>query len=269
MGVPKKYLLILIAFTFLYSPLFSQETKESTQIEKEYQFLKEQNAQYLNFLKEEQEKHRTYLMELLKTSSWVVGSAFALVIALFSYLGFQSFREFNRYLQEKLTKIAIQKADEVTTDKFQKVLSQNVDHLQGQINLIRQYQNSRILFLGKKEELVEMETFELNIIQRLGLSNISKQDTVPQEQKLKNHDIIVYAYHPDTDTGEDIKLQKLITKMANVKCPLIVYTKQSSISPNDKKLLDTYKWYLVANMPLTLLGHLYNAANIFYTAKKD
>jgi len=195
----------------------------------------------------------------------IIGLAVVAVGILVGIFGYKSLQDIKGQIEKK----AELKAEELFATKFNTIFLDKFELLQQQLILLKRYQASRILFIGTQEKIVEWKEMEINLLQKIGLKNIAASEDI--NRTFLDIDVLVYQYRPNTD-GTDIILASLVQRLRErqVPLPLIVYVAAGQrMDADGEKLLQKYRWFIYANMPLTLLGHIYNAANVFHASNSQ
>ena len=107
----------------------------------------------------------------------------------------------------------------------------------------------------------ELKRFVIPILRNSHIDNVFYANSV-QTADFTGINLVVYC----DDFGKDsiyTSLPMLLRKLTISKIPLVIYGERRDQSKEEKDLLRQHKWYIFANMPLTLLNHIYSAATIF------
>ncbi|KAA3632560.1 MAG: hypothetical protein DWQ02_14570 [Bacteroidetes bacterium] len=250
-------LLPLILFFFITSTVFAQEQRQdSTQVQVEADKLYlEAVDKILELSRQEMTSFRQGINGYLKTGAWILGGA----LAVFGFLGYKNIWD----VRERMEKRAIEKSDKILTEKFESFVGEKVSFLQRQIDLGLRYQNSKVLFIGSAETIKQWDEFEMELLRKSGLDKLTTSEAT--NHSYLDVDVVVYRY--EAMEGGDEKLSDIVErlKQRNQPIPLIVYTGTDRMIQGDKKMLEEYGWFVLSNMPLTMLNHIYNAANLFHS----
>ena len=101
----------------------------------------------------------------------------------------------------------------------------------------------------------EMEN-EIKLLNSNGFLNVVNKGNYESFNPDDEHCIVVIGYHKSM-----AGLNELMSMIRNKCIPLIVYTFKQNvncISPEHKKLFDSYANLLYANFPLTLMNHIFS-----------
>ena len=80
---------------------------------------------------------------------------------------------------------------------------------------------------------------------------------------LTNHGLVIIGYAPGMPGLVDI-----VNAVKAKKIPLIVYTK-ARLAEDDQKLLETYPWYSLCNVPLRIVSDAFTILSTFPIPKND
>lgn len=132
--------------------------------------------------------------------------------------------------------------------------------LQKEMEKEQSYRYKRILFLVEDRELSEVDK-EMKILKKnFGDSNVEVTNDLKIEKN--QFDLIIFYIK---DVKEKEKLEKMLERF---KCnlnsiPIVVYTYNSNGRFVSSNILEKYKWYTFANMPVTLISNVYTILNVF------
>ncbi len=197
----------------------------------------------------------------LKLGIWVVGGAIGIALAILGFLKIKSLKD----LKEDMGKRVAAESERALSQKIEPLVGRNVNYLQRQIDLGLRYQNSKILFIGDKSTIEGWNKFEIQMLRNSGLNKIAFSEQI--NHTFLDVDVVVYRYQKAAKDGQgDPQLSELLDRLKSRQpIPLIVYTGTDRMDMKDKTKLEGYGWFVFANMPLTLLTHIYNTANMFYS----
>ena len=123
------------------------------------------------------------------------------------------------------------------------------------------FKDKKVLFIREHDQL-KIEN-EVNELKKRGIKNIKTQ-IADNIQELNNNecDLMIYYYDGNDKTKAEAKLNKIIEILKKYDeeqvIPLIIYNHNT----NPIKIKINYKNYLMANFPLTLIGHFNLAIRI-------
>lgn len=226
----------------------------------------EQQEQFIQFMLKEQEKHRSFLERMIDRSFRISGIILAVFLGIVAFFGLRSWKGMKTFLKEQVTYKWEREADKLLSEKLIEFEGGKLEPIKQQIKAAHAYQNSRILFVGAEEQLMELKRFVIDLLNYSGIQNtmMAKQ---ANHLNLADIDIIVHCYSQNGNGAGDPALVDLLMRIRDRTIPIVIYTNDRQQTDEERKLLDQHKWYVFANMPLTLLTQLYNTANIFYTAQ--
>ncbi|WP_131925497.1 hypothetical protein [Hazenella coriacea] len=196
----------------------------------------------------------------------------------------KEFGEAETNLQKKMDK-KIGIADQQISRFLEEQLKDHIEKVDALIRMSERecmYQKSRILVIGTDDQLKEMGEFELKAIRQRGINHIESINLNIEELKKKleqdSFDILIYHYLGKGGSNDDegivdpqVTVIVDLLKRNNQEIPLIVYTyygEHNWLHREDKKVVDSYRWAVMANMPVTLLGHLFTIAHAFHKEAK-
>ena len=220
----------------------------------------EQYKQMIEFIKSEfgtykeiANNDRQSFIQLV--NSFLIGlGLLAGVVSLILYWTFGQTRKevvstANEYLEKKI--------DEVITPMENKIDELNRIVL-SQIAL----KNSKLMFVGKNSKLEKMKKLEIKKIKE-GIEHVvlypCEKQNVCQAISAGNPDILVYCVD-NVENQEDLEQVEEISKFLSLndsEIPFIIYVKGKV----PDQLLSTYKWTITANMPATLISHIFSLSH--------
>lgn len=226
----------------------------------------EKQVQFIQFMLKEQEKHRSFLERMIERAFWISGLTLAIFLSIVTFFGLRSWKGMKSFLEEQVAYKWEKEADRLLSNKLIEFEGGKLEPIKQQIKAAHAYQNSRILFIGNGEQLNELKQFVIDLLNFSGIKNTMMVERASQ-YNLTGVDIIVYCYCKGKDGKEDSSLKNLLLRIQDRTIPIVIYTKDRQQTEEERALLQQHKWYVFANMPLTLLTQLYNTANLFYTTQ--
>lgn len=155
----------------------------------------------------------------------------------------------NEYLEKKI--------DEVITP-----MENKIDELNRIILSQIALKNSKLMFVGKNDKLEKMKELEIKKIKE-GIEHVvlypSEKQNVCQAISADNPDILVYCVD-NVENQEDLEQVEEISKFLSLndsEIPFIIYVKGRV----PDQLLSTYEWTITANMPATLISHIFSLSH--------
>lgn len=155
----------------------------------------------------------------------------------------------NEYLEKKI--------DEVITP-----MENKIDELNRIILSQIALKNSKLMFVGKNDKLEKMKELEIKKIKE-GIEHVvlypSEKQNVCQAISAGNPDILVYCVD-NVENQEDLEQVEEISKFLSLndsEIPFIIYVKGRV----PDQLLSTYEWTITANMPATLISHIFSLSH--------
>lgn len=155
----------------------------------------------------------------------------------------------NEYLEKKI--------DEVITP-----MENKIDELNRIILSQIALKNSKLMFVGKNSKLEKMKKLEIKKIKE-GIEHVvlypGEKQNVCQAISAGNPDILVYCVD-NVENQEDLEQVEEISKFLSLndsEIPFIIYVKGKV----PDQLLSTYKWTITANMPATLISHIFSLSH--------
>lgn len=155
----------------------------------------------------------------------------------------------NEYLEKKI--------DEVITP-----MENKIDELNRIILSQIALKNSKLMFVGKNDKLEKMKELEIKKIKE-GIEHVvlypCEKQNVCQAISAGNPDILVYCVD-NVENQEDLEQVEEISKFLSLndsEIPFIIYVKGKV----PDQLLSTYKWTITANMPATLISHIFSLSH--------
>ena len=155
----------------------------------------------------------------------------------------------NEYLEKKI--------DEVITP-----MENKIDELNRIILSQIALKNSKLMFVGKNSKLEKMKELEIKKIKE-GIEHVvlypCEKQNVCQAISAGNPDILVYCVD-NVENQEDLEQVEEISKFLSLndsEIPFIIYVKGKV----PDQLLSTYKWTITANMPATLISHIFSLSH--------
>lgn len=152
----------------------------------------------------------------------------------------------NKYLKEKV--------DEAITP-----MENRIDELNRIISSQVALKNSKLMFVGGKSKLEKMKKLEIKkikeVIENVVLYSYENQN-VCQTISAFNPDILVYCVDNSESKDELEKIEEIsiFLNQNDFGIPFIIYVKGRI--PDE--LLSTYAWTIPANMPATLISHIFS-----------
>lgn len=155
----------------------------------------------------------------------------------------------NEYLEKKI--------DEVITP-----MENKIDELNRIILSQIALKNSKLMFVGKNSKLEKMKELEIKKIKE-GIEHVvlypCEKQNVCQAISADNPDILVYCVD-NVENQEDLEQVEEISKFLSLndsEIPFIIYVKGKV----PDQLLSIYKWTITANMPATLISHIFSLSH--------
>ncbi|WP_126424847.1 hypothetical protein [Brevibacillus marinus] len=155
----------------------------------------------------------------------------------------------NEYLEKKI--------DEVITP-----MENKIDELNRIILSQIALKNSKLMFVGKNSKLEKMKKLEIKKIKE-GIEHVvlypNEKQNVCQAISAGNPDILVYCVD-NVENQEDLEQVEEISKFLSLndsEIPFIIYVKGRV----PDQLLSTYEWTITANMPATLISHIFSLSH--------
>lgn len=155
----------------------------------------------------------------------------------------------NEYLEKKI--------DEVITP-----MENKIDELNRIILSQIALKNSKLMFVGKNSKLEKMKELEIKKIKE-GIEHVvlypCEKQNVCQAISAGNPDILVYCVD-NVENQEDLEQVEEISKFLSLndsEIPFIIYVKGRV----PDQLLSTYEWTITANMPATLISHIFSLSH--------
>lgn len=155
----------------------------------------------------------------------------------------------NEYLEKKI--------DEVITP-----MENKIDELNRIILSQIALKNSKLMFVGKNSKLEKMKKLEIKKIKE-GIEHVvlypCEKQNVCQAISAGNPDILVYCVD-NVENQEDLGQVEEISKFLSLndsEIPFIIYVKGKV----PDQLLSIYKWTITANMPATLISHIFSLSH--------
>jgi hypothetical protein len=155
----------------------------------------------------------------------------------------------NEYLEKKI--------DEVITP-----MENKIDELNRIILSQIALKNSKLMFVGKNSKLEKMKKLEIKKIKE-GIEHVvlypCEKQNVCQAISAGNPDILVYCVD-NVENQEDLEQVEEISKFLSLndsEIPFIIYVKGKV----PDQLLSIYKWTITANMPATLISHIFSLSH--------
>ena len=155
----------------------------------------------------------------------------------------------NEYLEKKI--------DEVITP-----MENKIDELNRIILSQIALKNSKLMFVGKNSKLEKMKKLEIKKIKE-GIEHVvlypCEKQNVCQAISAGNPDILVYCVD-NVENQEDLGQVEEISKFLSLndsEIPFIIYVKGRV----PDQLLSTYEWTITANMPATLISHIFSLSH--------
>lgn len=217
--------------------------------------LDRQNDFYATVLKEQKE-HRAYLGHVLEKGIWAISVLFVVATAVFGFFGFNSWQSFKKAAEGKFSR----QADKLLTQQLAFFDKNRIEPLKQQLHVLQQYKSSTILFLGQTEVLNELKAFIEPIFNRSGMYDLVFSERL-NNGEFQNADIIVLHY----DSDYSISLETILRKLHQKVVPVVIYSpSRDRQTEAEQTALKLHQWYTFANMPLSLVTQIFNAASVFY-----
>ncbi|QKG83302.1 hypothetical protein GXN76_01675 [Kroppenstedtia pulmonis] len=305
-----RYGMLLIIFLMiagtLYSPLAFAEDKKEEKLadkveklereleklkakEESYDYLKEENRQYREFVEKEWDRFLEVFLILLPIIVTVIG-------AVLIFLDFKSMRDIRSRLneqkmqaenelskaREKIHEEAVQELNTVRQDtrkiaeqEFKGVLEKELDVLKHEVNSLNElaqresrFLQSNIIALSKGELeklLTPMKSKKINYYPlTTDLNQLLKQQEV---------DIIVYEYagskgQTDEVLGRILKILGKYEEDGKDSLPIVVYY-PDRVNNSDRDCLQDYKKFIIANTPVSLISNIYSLSHVFLSKSEE
>ncbi|KAF0994003.1 MULTISPECIES: hypothetical protein [Bacillaceae] len=155
----------------------------------------------------------------------------------------------NEYLEKKV--------DEAITP-----MENKIDELNRIILSQIALKNSKLMFVGKNSKLEKMKKLEIKKIKE-SIENVVlypyERQNVCQAISASNPDILVYCVD-NVENKEELEQVEEISKFLHLndfEIPFIIYVKGRLAD----QLLSIYTWTITANMPATLISHIFSLSN--------
>lgn len=248
---PKTFLIASLLALSL-SPLRGKDTTATLSPSVEhYQYLKEENQKFREFVENERKEHRQFLEDAYNRTTILISVFSGILAATGIFLGFLGFNRLKDVKDkalleyEKQIKVILQAALANTDQKIQA--------LQRLVNQEEMWISSRLRFIVPEKVI---PTFKKEELAYFGGEKPQFHVAPFQEQEdWGSFHAIIHYFDPD-DKGEDETLKKLLAQLKGQSIPLIVYTHGLWIEKNEtKKVLDAYQFNSPANNIITLLNN--------------
>lgn len=228
---------------------------QSLQAQKDnYDYLKQEMAEYRNFLEKQQEEHRKFL----ELCYGLVGGLIVVIGGILGLFGWKTIQDFkknvNEYCESHLIKLVDKKGEELILP---------LREVQRKIREETAYRNSAILVVAPEVRNTEIYEDLINPLSERGIKNIRIE---PQIDNLiasirDNYFRAIVRYYdpkPQGKDGNDLVLQRLVDLLtaANAHIPLIIYTSgvsDNKLSDIDNNKIKNYRYAVASNFCLTLL----------------
>lgn len=207
----------------------------------------------------EQKDHRDYLGHVLNKGIWTIGIFFGLITAILGFFGFKSWQNFKQSAEHMFSK----KAEDLLIQQIAIFDQKRIAPLKKQLDVLQQYKNAQILFLGESGLLNALKSFIQPIFHQSGMHDLVFANEL-NNTILKTADIIVLHYNPDYA----IDLITVLKSLKNRTVPVVIYSPDGKRqSPEERQALQIHQWYTFANMPLSLVTQIDHAASVFYGSR--
>lgn len=248
-------------------PETNPEGKNYEQIEKEYQFLKEEIRDFRDHIAMERQAHREFLEDTYSKLAWFIGVVAAVVGGIIIFFDFRTKKDIKDTVQRRFreyTKGLINEENEQ--------INISISDLKKIINRETNYLNKKIVFWGSEIDKSRFENRELELITTRGIKSIifaENQNDLNKLIKDEKIDLIIYYYNPTAEKIDPILHQLVSFLNGNKKrIPLLVYNYEKEgeagrLFSSDWKIVQTYPYQIVPNSPITLVNHLYTTINYF------
>lgn len=273
-----KILLILFINIFNFSILIAQQQFEKKinpmgekyeQIEKEYQFLKEEIRNFRDQIALERQAHREFLEDTYSKLAWFIGVVAAVVGGIIIFFDIRTKKDIKDTVQRRFREYT-----KGLIDEENERINISISDLKKIINRETSYLNKQIVFLGAEKDRQKFQNRELQLINARGIQFIKFAEKAEEINKLiaaEKIDLIIYYYDP-TENKNDPVLHQLISILDNngKKIPLLVYNYEKEgeggrLFHSDREKVQTYPYHIIPNSPITLINHLYTTINYFST----
>ncbi|MED0677321.1 hypothetical protein ABEV55_17915 [Aneurinibacillus thermoaerophilus] len=141
-------------------------------------------------------------------------------------------------------------------------MENRIDELNRMISSQLALKKSKLLFIGKEDQLNKMN-LEIKKIKE-GIDNV---ELCPSENlNFKNTvisakpDILVYSMK-DTNEVDQLKIMLNYLNQEDFDIPFIIYFQGKLLPDVVSELLSIYPWTILANMPATLISHIFSLSN--------
>ncbi len=254
-----------------------------------YDYLKEENENYRTYVENELKNYREFveneragLFNTISTIFTILGAVITILgiisgIFLFymRYVFSNSIKEFQEKIKSKFTEIeskfteiehdAVNDFGKIIDEKLTQISSETFFHILKQmVSEQLSLKKSKIIVMGSKDEIDIMKKTEIPAIESKGVAVLPPVYEVDDfKTKLDNNefDIIIYRF----TSNEDPYLHEVIKSLiaSEKKIPLLLYNYEKGSVTMSKDY--TYKWIVYANLPSTLLSHLFTLPFAFYS----
>lgn len=259
------------------------EMNQLQTVENQYDFLKEEMKSFREFMQNETKNYQEQMKgerDGFYTLLSIMVAAASILLTVFTFLIYWQFGQSRKEMHELLELERKRILDKFNTeiekvyDDMKQKLSQQKEELENRFQVMAEmidreirFRQTRILFVGADEQATEMNEQERKLLQQhlFAVEPFSFAET-GFEKKLRDRsfDIVIYRYNGGKQ-GPDLTLRKivdiLITRGEFI--PLIIYSKEH-IDRNEKdEINERYSWVWLANLPSSLLNHLYTLSHAF------
>ncbi|MFC7441973.1 hypothetical protein [Laceyella putida] len=186
----------------------------------------------------------------------------------------QALREAEKDFSQRIGQIHQQ-----AEDQFKGLVSQEVADIKQRITALHQminnemvFTSTRILVIATEDEITRMQQHEFKTIRDRGITQVHFMtfDQAQLERKLNAEecDILIYRYLNRDETPFAAPIADLL-RTGKHEIPFIVYNYQGSfLDQSEKQQVETYLWSIMANYPVSLVGHLFSLAYAFNQHKR-
>jgi len=259
-------------------------------IEKEFDNLKQHNETHIKQRFDsyfEQIKHifsldKDSFDKMVSNLTWYAWACYFLLLVILAITGYKniSLKKLQDNVENRVKDIEKSFEQKIKRlEQYEKDLQNNVENrvkdieksFEQKIKRLEQYEedllkftffkDKKVLFIREHDQL-KIEN-EVNELKKRGIKNIKTQ-IADNIQELNNNecDLMIYYYDGNDKTKAEAKLNKIIEILKKYDeeqvIPLIIYNHNT----NPIKIKINYKNYLMANFPLTLIGHFNLAIRI-------
>lgn len=175
---------------------------------------------------------------------------------------------------EKELKQKLQDIEKEYKEKYERELGELTNQVKGGIqalqNLIQKengYTSSRILIIGRDDELSVMKKNEVEILRSRGIKQIDTmpfdKETLQKKLRDSQYDILIYRYLNDDKTPYHIEISQML-KQENCQIPYIIYNHGGDyVEKHDKNKIQEYPLSIFANFPSSLASYLFSLTYAF------